>query len=138
MNQSVNSNSNLQYLVSVNYLRMMTFEQAAFNSNDEHLRQAYTERADASESYLKELCAAINMDESEAINNNLCNDTFKNINANKTPGSMLRFITSFEKTVAVWYKRAAADVSSWPAGIAEMVSRQYKALNTSTLELKSL
>lgn len=138
MNQSVTSSSNLQYLVTVNYLRMMTFEQAAFNSHDEQLRKAYTERADESESYLKELCAALNMNESEAIDTNLCNDTFKNINTRKTPGSMLGFITSFEKNVAGWYKRAVADISSLPAELAAMVTRQYKAVKTSTLGLQSL
>lgn len=138
MNQSVTSSSNLQFLVTVNYLRMMTFEQAAFNSHDEELRKAYTERADESESYLKELCAALNMNESEAIDTNLCNDTFKNINTRKTPGSMLGFITSFEKNVAGWYKRAVADISSLPAELAAMVTRQYKAVKTSTLGLQSL
>lgn len=138
MNQSVTSNSSLQYLVEVNYLRMVTFEQAAFNSNDEHLRQAFAERADESESYWRELCAALNLNESEALNTSLCNGTFKNINTRKTPGSMLGFITSFERTVAGWYKRAVADISSLPAELAAMVTRQYKAVKTSALSLQSL
>jgi len=138
MNQLTTANSNLQYLVTVNYQRMMAFEQAAFNSNHAHLREAYTERADESESYLKELCAALQIDEHTAMNTNLCNDTFKNINAKKTAGSLLHFIASFEKTVAGWYKKTIADISSLPADIAAIINRQYKAIDASAHALQTL
>jgi hypothetical protein len=138
MQQTMQFNGNLQYLIKLNYQRMMAFEQAAFVTSDEQLRKFYEERAGESEAHLGELCTALNINENSLYDAQLCNDTLKNINAKKNPGSMLQFIISFEKTVVNWYKRAFADIKSFPAELAVIVSRQQKSVGASAQALHQL
>lgn len=116
---------------------MMAFEQAAFNSQDESLRDFYAARADESEAYLKELCAALNVNENIAAALD-CNDLLKNITGKKTAIRILDFIISFEKSVVNWYKKAISDIQSFPAELSEILNRQYQAVGASRLALQEL
>jgi hypothetical protein len=138
MQQTIPFNSNLHYLITVNYQRMMAFEQAAFVSNDENLRSFYEARAGESEAYLGELCTALNINESSMLDAQLCNDTLKNITAKKNPGSVLQFIISFEKIVMSWYKKVIADRKNFPVELAAIVSRQQQSVGASAMALHKL
>lgn len=134
---TITYNGDVQHLIKVNYQRMMAFEQAAFNSHDEALRDFYAARADESETYLKELCAALNVNENIAAALD-CNDLLKNITGRKTAIRILDFIISFEKSVVNWYKKAISDIQSFPAELSEIINRQYQAVGASRLALQEL
>ena len=63
MQSNTTFTGNVQHLITVNYQRMVAFEQAAFSSDDKGLRSFYEARAAESENYLKELCEALNVSE---------------------------------------------------------------------------
>ena len=138
MQQTIQYNGNLQYLITVNYQRMMAFEQAAFISNNKILRDFYAARAEESEAYLYELSAALNIDESTVCDPRLCNELLKNINAKKTPGSMLLFIISLEKTVISWYKKVITEIKFLPVELATIVHRQHQCVGASAIALHKL
>lgn len=121
------TDGNVQHLITINYQRMMAFEQAAFIAENENLRSFFSERAAESERYLKELCTALRVSEPAMLLQS-CNDFLRNITTKKTSIRMLDFIISFEKMVLAWYKRAIADVDTSSQDINEIVSRQYKAV----------
>ncbi len=128
---------NVQHLITINYQRMMAFEQAAYIAESKNLKSFYSERAAESEKYLRELCKALNVDE-PAVLLQSCNDFLRNITTKKTTNRMLGFIISFEKMVLAWYKRAVTDVKTLPQDISEIVSRQYQAVDASQSALKLL
>lgn len=138
MQQAKTFNTNVQHLITVNYQRMMAFEQAAFISDNENLRNFYAARADESETYLRELCTALNVNENNVCNAQLCHYTLKNINAQKNPNSMLQFIISFEKTVINWYKKAITDIKSLPEELAAILNRQHQSVGASQTALHQL
>ena len=132
------NDANVQHLVTVNYQRMMAFEQAAFNTTDEALRAFYEARADESEANLKELCGALQVNEETLCNAQLCNHTIKNIQGKKNEGNILSFIISFEKTVNNWYKKAIAEIKSLPGEIAAILTKQQQAMGLSQSALHQL
>jgi len=137
MPQTPFTDGNVQHLITINYQRMMAFEQAAFISQNEELKKFYSLRAAESEQYLKELCTALNMSE-PAVLLQSCNDFLRNITTKKSTIRMLDFIISFEKVVLAWYKRAITDVKIFPAELGEILSRQYNAVGASQSALQLL
>jgi len=136
MQNTITFTGNVQHLISVNYQRMVAFEQAAFFSDDKRLRDFYEARADESENYLKELCAVLN------VNNNFpvqsCENIYKNITAKKSAVSILGLIISLEKTVMTWYKKAINEVKSFPEEVIEIINRQYCAVGATQYALQAL
>ena len=136
MQNTITFTGNVQHLISVNYQRMVAFEQAAFFSDDKRLRDFYEARADESENYLKELCAVLN------INDNFpgqsCENIYKNITAKKSAVSILGLIISLEKTVMTWYKKAVNEVKSFPEEVIEIINRQYSAVGATQYALQAL
>ena len=136
MQNTITFTGNVQHLISVNYQRMVAFEQAAFFSDDKRLRDFYEARADESENYLKELCAVLN------VNNNFpvqsCENIYKNITAKKSAVSILGLIISLEKTVMTWYKKAINEVKSFPEEVIEIINRQYSAVGATQYALQAL
>ena len=136
MQNNTTFTSNVQYLLTVNYQRMVAFEQAAFSSNDKSLRSFYEARSAESESYLKELCEALNVSEDFSLQS--CDNVVKNITAKKSAVSVLGLLISLENTVINWYKKAISDVKSFPAEIKEIINRQYSAVGASQYDLQRL
>ena len=128
--------SNVQHLITVNYQRMVAFEQAAFFSNDKSLRSFYEARADESENYLKEFCAVLNVNADFQAQS--CDSVYKNITAKKSAVSMLGLIISLEKTVMTWYKKAINDIKSFPAEVIEIINRQYNGVGATQCDLQRL
>ena len=136
MQNNTTFTGNVQHLITVNYQRMVAFEQAAFSSNDNSLRSFYEARAAESESYLKELCEALNVSEDFSLQS--CENVVKNITAKKSAISVLGLLISLEKTVMTWYKKAISDVKSFPADIKEIINRQYSAVGAMQYDLQRL
>ena len=133
---------NIQYLIRVNYQRMMAFEQAAFLSNNGQLRSFYAARAVESETSLKELYAVIDMteEEGEIFARSHTEDAgfFNSIISQKNAMRLLEMIITLEKSVIRWYKKTIGEIKSIPADIAKMISRQYQAVGASQLALQQL
>jgi len=136
MQSNTTFTGNVQHLITVNYQRMVAFEQAAFSSNDKGLRSFYEARAAESESYLKELCEALNVSEDLSLHS--CDNVVKNIAAKKSAVSVLGLLISLEKTVINWYKKAISDVKSFPADLKEIINRQYNAVGALQYDLQRL
>ena len=136
MQNTITFTGNVQHLITVNYQRMVAFEQAAFFSNDKKLRSFYEARADESENYLKELCAVLNVNDNFPVQS--CEHIIKNITAKKSAISVLGLLISLEKTVMTWYKKAISDVKSFPADIKEIINRQYSAVGAMQYDLHRL
>ena len=136
MQNTIAFTGNVQHLITVNYQRMVAFEQAAFFSNDKKLRSFYEARADESENYLKELCAVLNVNDNFPVQS--CEHIIKNITAKKSAVGILGLIISLEKTVMTWYKKAINDVKSFPAEVIEIINRQYNAVGATQCALQCL
>lgn len=136
MQSNTTFTGNVQHLITVNYQRMVAFEQAAFSSDDKGLRSFYEARAAESENYLKELCEALNV--SEDFSRHSCDNVVKNITAKKTAVSVLGLLISLEKTAMTWYKKAISDVKSFPEDIKEIINRQYSAVGATQYDLQRL
>ena len=103
MQTTLNFAGNIQELISLNYQRMMAFEQAAFNSTDSTQQAFYTQRAEESEAYLKELYAALNMSEEEGEHFAASQQPLSFVVATrKNSRQMLTAIILFERTVIAW------------------------------------
>ena len=136
MQSNTTFTGNVQHLITVNYQRMVAFEQAAFSSDDKGLRSFYEARAAESENYLKELCEVLNVSEDLSLHS--CDNVVKNIAAKKSAVSVLGLLISLEKTVINWYKKAISDVKSFPADLKEIINRQYNAVGALQYDLQRL
>ena len=136
MQNTITFTGNVQHLITVNYQRMVAFEQAAFFSNDKRLRSFYEARADESENYLKELCAVLNVNDNFPVQ--LCENIYKHITAKKSAVSILGLIISLEKTVMTWYKKAISEVKYFPEDVIDIINRQYSAVGAAQCALQCL
>lgn len=134
----------IEYLVKVNYQRMMAYDHAAFISADPILKSFYEARADESEHNLKDLyrCLAMSDVEGEdyaARNNKSANNYLSKIfNGRKTSMKILESVKVLEKTIIEWYKNVINEIRSLPKEIAELITGQYHLLEAATLKLAHL
>src|ERR1700733_4880595 len=98
---------NIQFLITANYQRMMSFEQAAFLTNEPSFKEFYLQKAEESEINIQQLYLMLNVNPaSQQENNNLATDAYlPNIfNGKKNNIKILESIKTVEKTIAKWYK----------------------------------
>lgn len=131
------TDKNIQFLIEANYQRMMSYEQAAFLTNEPSFKEFYQARADESEANMQQLQLLLNIQESnqqhlaEPIGNHL-------FHGKKSPIKILESVKTIEKTICNWYKTVIKEIAGLPREIVDLVEHQYKALTQAQLQLEHL
>jgi len=135
---------NIQFLITANYQRMMSFEQAAFLTNENSFKEFYLQKAEESEINMQQLYLILNVQQPVDGQNaglaNIATDVYlPNIfNGRKNTIKILESIKTVEKTIAKWYKNTLKEISDLPNEMVELVKEQYKSLNDAQLQLEHL
>lgn len=135
---------NIQFLITANYQRMMSFEQAAFLTNENSFKEFYLQKAEESEINMQQLYLMLNLKQPVDVGNaglaNIATDAYlPNIfNGKKNTIKILESIKTVEKTIAKWYKNTLKEISDLPNEMVELVKEQYKSLNDAQLQLEHL
>ncbi|MEO5593459.1 MAG: hypothetical protein ABIR15_01315 [Chitinophagaceae bacterium] len=135
---------NIQFLITANYQRMMSFEQAAFLTNENSFKEFYLQKAEESEINMQQLYLMLNLKQPVDAGNaglaNIATDAYlPNIfNGKKNTIKILESIKTVEKTIAKWYKNTLKEISDLPNEMVELVKEQYKSLNDAQLQLEHL
>lgn len=135
---------NIQFLITANYQRMMSFEQAAFLTNENSFKEFYLQKAEESEINMQQLYLMLNLKQPVDAGNaglaNIATDAYlPNIfNGKKNTIKILESIKTVEKTIAKWYKNTLKEISDLPNEMVDLVKEQYKSLNDAQLQLEHL
>ena len=135
---------NIQFLITANYRRMVSFEQAAFLTSEPGFKEFYLAKADESEINIKQLQLMLQLKNSgepatielTGINKEAYLPSI--LDGRKNAGKVLASIKLVEKSIAGWYKNALKEISDLPKEIIELVEGQYKSLNNTRLQLETL
>lgn len=135
---------NIQFLITANYRRMVSFEQAAFLTSEPSFKEFYLAKADESEINIKQLqlmLQAKNSGEPATVELTGINKEAylpSILDGRKNAGKILASIKLVEKSIAGWYKNALKEISDLPKEIIDLVEGQYKSLNNTRLQLETL
>ena len=142
MSTSYALDKNIQFLIDVNYQRMVSFEQAAFLTNEVSFKEFYLAKAEESEFNIQQLFIIMNIKQEEynagASANTADIYLAEMFNGKKSTTRILASIKTFEKTIAKWYKTTLKEISDLPNEIIELVKGQYTSLNNAQLQLEML
>lgn len=133
---------NIQFLIDVNYQRMVSFEQAAFLTNEISFKEFYLAKAEESEINIQQLFIMLNIKQEEYNAGRAANaaDLYmaEMFNGKKSPVRILESIKTFEKTIAKWYKATLAEINDLPNEMVELVKGQYRSLTNARLQMETL
>jgi hypothetical protein len=135
---------NIQFLITANYQRMMSYEQAAFLTSEPSFKAFYLQRAEESEINIQQLYLLLDIKYSaDGLNtgavNNGADAYLPNIfNGKKSNSKIFESIKSVEKTITKWYKNTLKEITDLPNEIVELVKEQYRLLNNAQLQLEHL
>jgi hypothetical protein len=133
---------NIQFLITANYQRMVSFEQAAFLTSEPSFKQFYLEKAEESEINIKQLQLMLNIGNplAENITEPVNTDAMLAgiFNGKKSPLKILASIKSIEKTIANWYKTTLKEIKDLPADMVGLIEEQYKSVNNAQLQMEYL
>lgn len=135
---------NIQFLISANYQRMMSFEQAAFLTSEPSFKEFYLQKAEESEINMQQLYLMLNMsqpgaEQQAALANSTAEIYLPNmLTGKKNTGKILESVKSVEKTIAKWYKNTIQEIADLPNDIVELVKEQYRSVNNAQLQLEHL
>ena len=133
---------NIQFLIDINYQRMVSFEQAAFLTNETSFKEFYLAKAEESEINIQQLLIIMNIQQEEYNAGPSANtaDVYlaEMLNGKKSTTRILASIKIFEKTIAKWYKNILKEITDLPSEIIELVKGQYTSLNNAQLQLEML
>jgi len=134
---------NIQFLITANYQRMVSFEQAAFLTNEPSFKKFYLEKAEESEINIKQLQLMLNMGNPAAVNPiaNMANTDIMLagiFNGKKNSLKILASIKSIEKTIVDWYKTALKEIKGLPEEMVDMIQQQYKSAHQGWLQMDYL
>ena len=132
---------NIQFLITANYQRMMSFEQAAFLTNEPSFKSFYLQKAEESEINIQQLYVLLNVQYSlDGLNPNMSADAYlpNMFRGKKTTINILESIKTVEKTVGKWYKNTLKEITGLPVEIVRLIEEQYKLLNKAQLQMKYL
>jgi len=135
---------NIQFLITANYRRMVSFEQAAFLTNEPSFKEFYLAKAEESEINIQQLQLMLNVQNGEEVLNADLTAVNKEaylpsiLDGRKNAGKVLASIKMVEKSIAGWYKNALKEITDLPKEIIELVEGQYKSLNNTRLQLETL
>jgi hypothetical protein len=144
MNSTKPLDKNIQFLISANYQRMVTFEQAAFLTNEPSFKQFYLEKADESEINIQQLYLMLDANNSGAWQDagmqNVNSDTFLStmFHGKKSTLKILESVKIIEKTIVNWYKNTMKEIIYLPAEVTGLIEQQYKSLSNAQLQLEHL
>lgn len=133
---------NIQFLITANYQRMVSFEQAAFLTNEQSFKQFYLEKAEESEINIKQLQLMLNAGNPagnvliEPVNTDAMLAGI--FNGKKSTLKILATVKSIEKTIASWYKNTLREIKDLPADMVSMIEDQYKSLNNAQVQMEYL
>ena len=133
---------NIQFLIDVNYQRMVSFEQAAFLTNETSFKEFYLAKAEESEINIQQLFIILNIKQEEYNAQHAANaaDVYlaEMFNGKKSAVRILASIKTFEKTIAKWYKNTLKEINGLPNELVELVKGQYRSLTNARLQLETL
>jgi hypothetical protein len=135
---------NIQFLITVNYQRMVSFEQAAFLTNEPGFKQFYLEKADESEINIQQLYIMLHQNnpgvaDNASLENIKCDSFLTTIfNGKKSTIKILESVKAIEKTIAKWYKSTLKEIADLPVEVVGLVEAQYRLLNDAQLQLEHL
>ncbi len=136
---------NIQFLVTANYQRMMSFEQAAFLTNEPGFKEFYLQKAEESENNIQQLYLLLNMEyAADEMNDNssansTCDTYLPNVLSGKKNNTKIaESIKIIEKTISRWYKTTLKEITGLPHEVVELVKEQYRLLNNAQLQLEHL
>ncbi len=130
---------NIQFLITANYQRMLSYEQAAFLTSEQSFKDFYTARADESEANMNQLYLLLNIHQSaEGQYTGHAASFAKILHGKKTTIKILESIKTIEKTIITWYKNTLKEIADLPGEIVEMVQQQYSLLTNAQLKLEHL
>ncbi len=144
MQSSKPLDKNIQFLISANYQRMMSFEQAAFLTNEPSFKEFYLQKAEESEINMQQLYLMLNInqpgtEQQAALANHAADIYLPNMfTGKKNTIKILESVKSVEKTIAKWYKNTLKEISDLPNEMVELVKEQYKSVNNAQLQLEHL
>jgi len=133
---------NIQFLITANYQRMVSFEQAAFLTNEPSFKEFYLEKAEESEINIKQLQLMLNAGNPaqnlliEPVNTDAMLAGI--FNGKKSTLKILATVKSIEKTIANWYKTTLKEIKDLPADMVGMIEAQYKSLNNAQVQMEYL
>jgi hypothetical protein len=134
---------NIQFLITANYQRMVSFEQAAFLTNESSFKEFYLEKAEESEINIKQLQLMLpiaNPFAENTVTGPVNTDAMLAgiFNGKKNPLKILASIKSIEKTIANWYKTTLKEIKDLPAEMVGLIEEQYKSVNNAQLQMECL
>ena len=135
---------NIQFLITANYQRMMSFEQAAFLTNELSFKEFYLQKAEESEINIQQFYLMLNLSQpadgqDTALANSSADAYLPNIfTGKKSTIKILESIKAGEKTIAKWYKNTLTEIADLPNEMIELVKEQYRLLNNAQVQLEHL
>jgi hypothetical protein len=143
MQPSKSLDRNIQFLITANYQRMVSFEQAAFLTNEPSFKKFYLEKAEESEINIKQLQLMLDIGNPAAVNPAADMATTDVMlagifNGKKSPLKILATIKSIEKTIADWYKTALKEIKGLPEEMIAMIEDQYRSVHKGSLQMEYL
>ena len=135
---------NIQFLITANYQRMMSFEQAAFLTSEPSFKEFYLQKAEESEINMQQLYLMLNISqpgtEQQAAMANQSADIYlpNMFTGKKNAIKILESVKTVEKTVAKWYKTTLQEIAGLPNEMIELVKEQYRSVNNAQLQLEHL
>ncbi len=130
---------NIQFLISANYQRMLSYEQAAFLTSEKSFKEFYIARADESEANIHQLQMLLNINQSVDAYNEQADAKFANLlHGKKSTIKILESVKTIENTIVKWYKNTLQEIKDLPKEIINLVESQYNALSHAQLELGHL
>lgn len=133
---------NIQFLIDVNYQRMVSFEQAAFLTNEASFKEFYLAKAEESEINIQQLYIILNMKQEEYNAQRAANAAAilpaEMFNGKKSSGKILSSVKTLEKTIALWYRNTLKEINYLPSDLVELVKAQYRSLTNAQLQMEAL
>ncbi|MFT3936616.1 MAG: hypothetical protein QM726_23530 [Chitinophagaceae bacterium] len=129
---------NIQFLIDANYQRMVTFEQAAFLTNEPSFKEFYLAKAEESEINIQQLYVMLHMQPVDSASSNTHSFLANLFNGKKSTIKILESIKTLEKTIGKWYKTTIGEIKDLPNEIKLLVEEQYKLQQNAQLQLEHL
>ncbi|HSN61976.1 MAG TPA: hypothetical protein VLR49_13645 [Ferruginibacter sp.] len=132
----------IQNLISVNFERMVAFEQATFNAGTNQLKQYFEEKANESEKNMEELNDVLfsineSMFDVESDTSKTLLGTTPLFTGQKNINSLLKHVQYLEKSMISWYKQGIINLKGQSLNTIQVLNKQYTDLKTSQLYLQN-
>jgi hypothetical protein len=134
------TDQNIRFLITANYQRMMSYEQAAFLTSEQAFKEFYTARADESENNIQQLYLLLNISHAAEDQQTAPAElSFAHLfHGKKTTSKILECVKTIEKTIVTWYQATLKEIKDLPKEIVALVEEQYSRLTYAKLTLEHL